>query len=273
MYKKHSLSLAYLTVFGCPPVDNVKVAASCGYDMVSLRLIAPHGLNLAHPIVGNKALIQEIKAVAADAGVSFYDGEVFTLLPETDIASWLPVIETAGELNMPVMQITCEDPDPLRSSDNLARIADAAAQYDIKMAVEFMRWRSTATIHDATRLAVASGRKNVGLLIDALHLFRSGGSPEDVAALPEGLALYLQLCDAPAEQPMDNTGYIAEARTARLFPGDGGLRLRELVSALPDDVVISVETPHKGDADLGFLERAKQGMAATKRFLDDLSMK
>jgi hypothetical protein len=58
MYKKHSLSLAYLTVFGCPPVDNVKVAASCGYDMVSLRLIAPHGLNLVHPIVGNKALIQ-----------------------------------------------------------------------------------------------------------------------------------------------------------------------------------------------------------------------
>ncbi len=270
MYKKHPLSLAYLTVFGCPPVDNVKIAASCGYDMVSLRLIAPHGLELAHPIVGQKPLLREIKAAAADTGVSFYDGEVFTLLPQTDIAAWLPIIETAGELRMPVMQITCEDPDLSRSSDNLAQIADAAAQYDIKMAVEFMRWRSTATIQDATRLATASGRKNVGLLIDALHLSRSGGNPGDVASLPEGLALYLQLCDAPAEQPVDNAGCIAEARTGRMFPGDGGLWLRELMSVLPDDVVISVETPHKGDTELSFLERAEKGMAATKRFLDSV---
>lgn len=270
MYKKHPLSLAYLTVFGCPPVENVKIAASCGYDMVSLRLIAPLGLELAHPIVGQKGLIQEIKAAAADTGVSFYDGEVFTLLPEADIADWLPVIETAGELKMPVMQITCEDPDLYRSSDNLARIADEAAHYGIKMAVEFMRWRSTATIQDATRLATASGRNNVGLLIDALHLSRSGGSPGDVAALPQGLALYLQLCDAPAGPPLDNAGCIAEARTARMFPGDGGLPLKELMSALPDDVVISVETPHKGDSGLSFLERAELGMAATKRFLDSV---
>lgn len=271
MYQNHPLSLAYLTVFGCPPVENVKVAAACGYDMASLRLIAPHGLELAHPIVGNPALIREIRSVAADSGISFYDGEVFTLLPETDVETWLPIIETAGEFRMPVMQITCEDTDLSRAGDKLGRIADAAAQHDIKMAIEFMRWRSTATIHDAARLAAASGRGNVGLLIDALHLSRSGGSPADVAALPEGLAVYLQLCDAPAQQPTDNAGCIAEARTARMFPGEGELWLKELMAALPSDVVISVETPHKGDSALSFTERAEKGMAAARRFLDNLA--
>jgi sugar phosphate isomerase/epimerase len=270
MYKQYPLSLAYLTVFGCPPLDNVKIAAASGYDMASLRLIAPHGLELAHPIVGNAPLIREIKTVAADLDISFYDGEVFTLLPETDVESWLPVIETAAEFGMPIMQITCEDPDFSRAGDNLGRVADAAAKHDMRMAIEFMRWRSAATIQDAARLAAASGRDNVGILLDALHLSRSGGNPADVAALPEGLALYLQLCDAPAEQPADNTACIAEARTGRMFPGDGGLWLNELMAVLPRDIVISVETPHKGDSELSFTERAEKGMAATRCFLDAL---
>lgn len=270
MHNQHPLSLAFLTVFGCPPVEHVKIAAASGYDMAGLRLIAPHGLDLAHPIVGNAPLIREIKSAADDLGVSFYDGEVFTLLPETDVESWLPVIETAAEFGMPVMQITCEDPDLSRAGDRLGRIAATAAEHEMRMAIEFMRWRSTATIQDAARLAAASGRDNVGILLDALHLSRSGGSPADVAALPEGLIQYLQLCDAPALQPSDNAACIVEARTGRMFPGDGGLWLNELMSVLPPDIIISVETPHKGDSALSFAERAEKGMAATRRFLDAL---
>ncbi|MCX8998177.1 sugar phosphate isomerase/epimerase [Rhizobiaceae bacterium BDR2-2] len=270
MYRGHPLSLAFLTVQGCPPVEHVRIAAAAGYDAVGLRLIAPHGLELAHPIVGNWALIREIGAVAADLGVTFLDGEVFTLLPSTDIGQWLPVIETAAEFAMPLMQITCEDPEPARAADNLGRIADEAAKAGIAMAIEFMRWRAVATIGDAARLARQSGRGNVGILLDALHLSRSGGDPAAVAALPKDLVLYLQLCDAPAGQPADDAACIAEARGARMMPGDGGLWLDELMAVLPPDVAISVETPHRGDAALGFAQRAEKGMAATRRFLDRL---
>lgn len=270
MYLQHPLSLAYLTVFGCPPVEHVKIAAACGYDMASLRLIAPHGLELSHPIVGNAPLIREIKTAAADLGITFYDGEVFTLLPETDINSWLPVIQTAGEFGMPIMQITCEDPELSRAADNLGKIADAAAQHGVAMAIEFMRWRSTATIQDAARLSAAAGRPNVGILLDALHLSRSGGKPADVAALAEGEIRYLQLCDAPMLQPKDNAACIAEARTARMFPGEGGLWLAELMAILPDDMVISIETPHRGDTSLDFAARAQIGMEKTRHFLDGL---
>lgn len=270
MYQRYPLSLAYLTVQGCPPVEHVRTAAAAGYDAAGLRLIAPHGLDLAHPIVGNASLIREIRSVASDLGISFLDGEVFTLRPETDVETWLPVIETAAAFEMPLMQIASEDPDASRAADNLGLIADAAARHGIRMAIEFMRWRSAATIEDAAALARASGRDNVGILLDALHLSRSGGSPASVAALPAGHVLYLQLCDAPASQPADDTACIAEARGARMIPGEGGLWLAELMGVLPKDIWISVETPHRGDSGLSFVEKARKGMAGTRIFLDSL---
>lgn len=270
MHQRYPLSLAYLTVFGCPPVEHVQAAAAAGYDAAGLRLIAPHGLELAHPIVGDKPLIRQIRSVAADLGVSFLDGEVFTLLPQTDVEAWLPVIETAAEFGMPLMQITSEDPETARAADNLGRIADVAGKHGIRMAIEFMRWRAAATIEDAAALAKASGRENVGILLDTLHLSRSGGSPASVAALPGELMLYLQLCDAPAAQPASDADAIAEARGARLLPGEGDLWLKELMAQLPRDIWISVETPHASVAGLSFTEKAKRGMRATRAFLDSL---
>ncbi|MGE7468530.1 sugar phosphate isomerase/epimerase family protein [Bosea sp. NPDC003192] len=270
MHRNYPLSLAYLTVFGCPPIEHVQAAAAAGYDAAGLRLIAPHGLELAHPIVGDKALIRQIKTVAADLGVSFLDGEVFTLLPHTDVEAWLPVIETAAEFGMPIMQIASEDPENARAADNLGRIADAAARHGIKMAIEFMRWRSAATIEGAAELARASGRGNVGILLDTLHLSRSGGSPASVATLAD-LVLYLQLCDAPAVQPATDGDCIAEARGARLLPGEGDLWLKELMAELPRDIWISVETPHASVAGLSFPAKAQRGMDATRRFLDSLA--
>lgn len=271
MHDRHLLSLAYLTVQGCPPLEQVKAAAVAGYDAAGLRLIAPHGLELAHPIVGDRALVREIKAAAADLGISFLNGEVLTLLPGTDVREWSPVLGTAAEFGMPLMQITSEDPDAGRAADNLGRLADLAAPLGLTIAIEFMRWRDAATIEDPARLARASGRDNVGILLDALHLSRSGGSPDSVAALPQELMLYLQICDAPSTMPSDDAACIAEARGARMLPGEGGLWLRELMAVLPPDIAISIEPPHRGDAASSVLERAEKGMASTRRFLDSLA--
>ena len=271
MYGHHQLSLAFLTVQGCEPLEHIKIASQTGYDAAGLRIIAPHGLELAHPIVGNRPLIREIKAMGADLGISFLDGEVFTLLPSTDVDSWRPVIELAAELAMPFMQITCEDPEFSRAVDNLGRIADVAAGMKIDMTIEFMRWRVTASIEDAARLAAATGRSNVGILLDALHLSRSGGSPQAVQALPQGLVRYLQICDAPSLQPTSNEACIFEARSERMMPGEGDLWLRELMAVLSPTIPISIETPHKGDSALSFFEKAKRGKAATERFLNLVS--
>jgi sugar phosphate isomerase/epimerase len=270
MYKQHPLSLAFLTVQGCPPLESIQTAADAGYDAAGLRLAPPVGLSLAHPIVGNKALIRDLKNAAGDLGVRLFDGELLTLLPENDLDRWRGVIDTAAELGIPMMQVHGEDPAFARASEALGLLADMAADANIRLAIEFMRWRVTATIEDAAKLALASGRGNVGILLDALHLSRSGGSPAAVAALPINLMLYLQICDAPADQPVNNAACIAEARGGRMLPSEGGLWLKELMSVLPKNITISVETPHKGDSLLSFAERAEKGMTAARRFLDTL---
>jgi sugar phosphate isomerase/epimerase len=269
MYKQHPLALAFLTV-QASPIDIIKSAAAAGYDAAGLRLSPPVGLDLAHPIVGNKTLIREIKTAVGDLGISLYDGELLTLLPTNDLDTWRAVIDTAAELGIPVVQVHGEDPDFARATDALGQLADLAAGADIKLAIEFMRWRVTATIEDAARLAQEAGRGNVGILLDALHLSRSGGNPRSVAALPQDLVLYLQLCDAPIDQPADDEACIAEARRNRLMPGDGSLWLKELMAVLPADITISIETPHKGDSTFSFAERAEKGMTATRRFLDSI---
>lgn len=271
MHNQHPLSLAFLTVQDCTPLELIQTAAASGYDAAGLRLAPPLGLGIAHPIIGNKALIRDLRTAAADHGITLFDGELLTLLPENDHDHWRSVIDTAAELGISVMQVHGEDPDQGRAVDSLGQLADMAAQADMKLAIEFMRWRVTATIEDAARLARASGRGNVGILLDALHLSRSGGSPAAVAELPSDLVLYLQLCDAPAQHPTDDGACVAEARGGRLMPGEGGLWLNELMSVLPRNITISVETPHQGDTALTPAERAEKGIATTRRFLDSLS--
>jgi sugar phosphate isomerase/epimerase len=122
------------------------------------------------------------------------------------------------------------------------------------------------SLEKADRVAARCGSANIGLLIDALHLARSGGTPEAVARLPRERIAYLQLCDAPRALPADMPQRV-ESLTSRLYPGDGELPLLALIEALPADIVIDVETPVAADRLLAPEIRAARAAAATRRVL------
>jgi sugar phosphate isomerase/epimerase len=108
------------------------------------------------------------------------------------------------------------------------------------------------------------GHPNARLLIDALHLDRSGGTPEQVAEVdPEQIA-YVHLCDAPQGPPASLT---EESRRGRLYPGEGTLPLQRLFDLLPKDVSVSLEAPHALHADLPPRERLALAGEATLRFM------
>jgi sugar phosphate isomerase/epimerase len=52
----------------------------------------------------------------------------------------------------------------------------------------------------------------------------------------------VQLCDAPLRDPGD-AALADEARAGRLFPGEGGLPLRDYLDALPCGMPMGVEVP------------------------------
>jgi sugar phosphate isomerase/epimerase len=149
---------------------------------------------------------------------------------------------------------------------NLARLAEAAGYHRLHLALELMPYTAVNSLAKAHRMIRAARAENLGLLIDALHLARAGGTPAEVAALPPGHIAYLQLCDAPAKLPPGMT-LRQESLGARLYPGEGDLPLFALMDALPADVVIDVETPVAANQGLSPAARARLALSATQRFM------
>jgi sugar phosphate isomerase/epimerase len=108
--------------------------------------------------------------------------------------------------------------------------------------MEFMRWREIGSLEQALAIVSSARQANAGVLVDALHLYRSGGSAQALAAAGPAWLHAAQLCDAPLAAPPE-AGIIAEAREGRLPPGQGGLPLIELLQVLAPATALSVEMP------------------------------
>src|SRR5262249_35749894 len=118
---------------------------------------------------------------------------------------------------------------------------------------------------DTQRVIADSGAPNVGLLIDSLHLARSGAGAAEVRALDRAAILLTQLCDAPAVRAPSTTLF-DEAMSGRMYLGDGGLDLAGLVAALPVDAEIELETPVVADAALPPAQRARRAAQKAQAF-------
>ena len=257
----HNLrSIAYLSLFGAEPVEQIEAAAEAGLDAVGLRVVAPLGLPLAHPIAGNPSLIRRIRDATHRTGVRVFDSEVLTLTRNTDVDEFVPALAAAAEIGSTYMQITSEDPEWLRGVDNFGKVCDEASRFGLRIALEFMRWRSVRTIEEAANFVASANRPNGGIVLDTLHLSRSGGSPLAVAKVPREHIMYVQLCDATETMPLTDDAVIAEARGGRLNPGEGSLWLKQLFDILPDDIAVSIEVP--GAAPLGASVQERSHRAA-----------
>lgn len=267
MLEQNLRSIAYLTVNGAEPIEQIEAAAAAGLDAVGLRVVAPLGLPLAYLIAGDTARIREIRRATERTGVRVLDSEVFTLAPDTNVNDFVPALAAAAEIGSTYMQITSEDPDWARGVANFAQVCDEAARFGLKIALEFMRWRSVRTIEEAARFVGAAAKSNGGIVLDTLHLSRSGGSPAAVAKVPVESILYVQLCDAAAVGPASDEEAIAEARGGRLNPGAGVLWLDDLFDQLPEGLAISIEVPGAAPHGAGVRERVRLAAIALDEWL------
>jgi sugar phosphate isomerase/epimerase len=136
-----------------------------------------------------------------------------------------------------------DDPDATRAADNYARLCDLAAPFGLSCDVEFIPWQATNSLAKAAAILSASGRANVGVMIDSLHFARAGVGLDEIADYPREWFRYIQLCDAPRQRPADLHGLLYAAREERLFPGDGELDLVGLLSRLPPGLPVALEIP------------------------------
>lgn len=263
----HRLGLATLTIIDADTLTFIDAAAAAEFDVVTLRLVPSRPGDPYMPLVGNPTLTREVRGRLGDSGLAVFDIEACRLVAETDVRAVRPALELAADLGARTLLAIAMDNDEGRMLTNLTALCDVAAQSGLSVGLEFMPYSEVKTIEDAERVVRQAGRSNLGIVVDALHLSRSGGSPASVRAVDPALITYVQICDAKARIPHTAEGLSNESRRDRKLPGQGTLWLDELMDALPADITVAVEAPCVEFAGLPAVERAKLAAAATRTFL------
>lgn len=225
------LSLAAASLTGCTPDESIQIAASTGFQMAGVR---------PGPTSGSRDAAR-LREAADGAGIALLDVEVVRIgtTPENETRR---LLDFASELGALHLLVVIDDPAERTAPSRLAELCRRSEGTAVRPVLEFMRFTAVRTLSDALSVVDQVGHPGLGVLVDPLHLARSGGHVADLA-VAVGRFPYVQLCDAPALPPTGgNDDLMKEARHHRLLPGHGDLPLPELLAAVPD-VPVSVEVP------------------------------
>lgn len=266
--RTYRFSLAYLTVFGCPPPEQTYIAARAGYDYVSFRPIYM-GLQ-GEPnfeLAANPQLLQQTKTALKATGLRVLDIELARIADGTDPLKYKPALDVGAELGATHVISSIWTADRAFATDCYARLCDLARPLGLSMDLEFVTFASVKTLKDAADVLRAVNRPNAGILVDLLHFSRSRVALDELAAAPRDWFHFVHLCDAPAEIPTTNEGLIQTAREGRLYVGEGGIDVSAILARLPD-VPYSLELPNLARVkEVGYTEHAFRCLESAKRFL------
>ncbi len=261
-----ALTLGFLCLGAqAAPLDVLEAAAQAGFGAAGLRI---SGRNPGDPWPGPGAEaggFERVRARAGALGVRISSVCGCYLSDKTDLSALIANVEAARRTGAGLIAQSCFEPDLARVSGLLRDYARAAADAGVRIALEFMPMSSLKSIGDAQRVIADSGARNVGLLIDSLHLARSGAGVAEVRALDAASIYLTQLCDAPAVRA-PSTSLFDEAMSGRMYLGDGGLDVEGLVAALPANAEIELETPVVADAGLPAAQRARRAAQKAQAF-------
>ncbi|MEW6640373.1 MAG: sugar phosphate isomerase/epimerase [Pseudomonadota bacterium] len=261
------LSLAHLTLLGADPIQLIDAAAAAGFTHIGMRIVPPTADAPMRPVIGDAPFQHAIRSRLAGSGVRLFDIEAFWLSPETDVAALEPAFAFGAELGAAHALVVGNDPERTRLIDNFAGVSELARRYGLKTSLEFIPYSAVRTLAEAGEIIAAAGQSNAGLLVDALHLSRSGGVPADLTRLQPELLHYLHLCDALVPPPTDIAGMRQEARSRRCYPGEGLLPLQAFLAAASAELPIGIEAPDGRRAGLPFAEQAHQVRTAALKLL------
>lgn len=217
----------------CPetgPADFVSACADAGWPACGIWF---------DPDTWTDAVARDVRHRLDDTGLIALDMEPIFVTPDGDHGA--RVVEAAARVGARNLLIVSRGVDDARFTERFAELCDAAAPHGIGCSLEFMAFMSVKTLPQALGVLDATDRPNGHVLIDHLHLARTGGTVTDVAAIDPARLPYVQLCDAPAAAPPDVAGLVTEALDLRLTLGGGELPISELVDVLPAGTALSME--------------------------------
>ncbi len=189
------------------------------------------------------ATTRAIRQQARDAGVQLLDCEVAWIMPGAPDPWLTDLVDIAAELGARNLLCVSSDPDMAATTAKFQAMVDRAKGTGVRVNLEFGIFTEVKSIHMARAILEQVEGEAKALLVDTLHWARSGGTADDLAAIPRAWLTYCQPCDAPAEGP-DVTNFdaiIDDAINRRIPLGQGGLPLAAMVDALPDTLPMAIE--------------------------------
>lgn len=262
-----SFALDHLTVIETTPQGLAEVAAEAGYARICAFVRSIDGLggpafDLTSDAGERRATRASLDALSLTVDVAY----PFTVSDRTGEGDFERDLACAAELGACFANLLIFARDEGRILAETARFHERAREYGLETVVEMVPASSVRTLTQAAGLVRSLGAPpDLRINLDALHLYRSGETPEAVAPFRAEIG-YLQVCDGPLETPAE--GRRVEASLQRLMPGAGAFDLGALMRLLPA-VPASLEIPD-GSArakGVGPVERARGAMEAMQALL------
>ena len=237
-----------------------EAAAACGYSDAGV-MVRPE--NWRDDELG--AMLD----IAHHQGLKFLDVEVLWIPRGGELsAEHKKVVDVGLALGAENILCVSDEKDPGLLAPALRQVS-AWCDGGLQPVLEFLRITQVQSLRQASELLDACEGHDFGVLIDSLHLARSGESDAelgDLARFP-----YVQICDGKLHCAGDYESLLKDAIDGRSAPGEGELPLASLLHRLPRDIPLSVEVRsaayRQGYPDP--IARAQAILDATRKFLAD----
>jgi sugar phosphate isomerase/epimerase len=274
------VGVGHLTMLDAAPPDWVQLAHDAGFEAVGIRIGAASPVEEPWPMAVGSPMLAATLHRLRDTDMVVQDVEIIAIRPESRADQYDNLFEIGARLGARFFNVMVMDPDVRRAHDTFAALCDRAIPYGLRPSMEGISYTAVRDLSTAFDVLDGTGG---GLIVDPLHIQRSGDDLVDLRRIDRAALSYLQLCDGPLVvptgipvprrmprgQPATSDDRQLESRAARLLPGEGEIPVVDFVAALPADLPVSVEAPNREMLDglgaAGFLRRAR---TAAHRVLD-----
>lgn len=252
MSDRRLLGVEFQTAFCMPPVELVHLAADLGCGNISMVAAMddrynPYGFE-PFSLRDDAELRRRTIDAMAERSVAISLGEGFVVRPGAHIRDKARDLEVMAELGVTRVNVVTMDPDIQSSFDQFGMFVEMAAAHGMETTMEFARSLTVTDLDTALKALQHVGRPDFRLLIDTMHVVRSGNTAAELAALDPSLIGYVQLSDHTLHQ---QGAVYREDSSDRMVPGEGEMPLADILAALPAGLVIGVEVPMRSKAEAG----------------------
>lgn len=257
-----SISLAYLTIPGVEPLEQVHIAGQAGYDCVSLRTI-PMG-QPGEPQVcleRDPQLVRELRSAMQQDGVRLLDIELVRIREDLP-SDYRAAFEAGASLGATDVLCSVWSGDAAFSDERCATICEQAKEFGLTVNLEFPIVSSMTTLAATLEMQKRVAAPNLKILMDMIYVHWDKVTPETILAQPAEKFGLVHLCDCPKDTAGMET--VQVVREGREYCGEGAADLNGLLRALPNGPY-SIELPNaKQIAKLGAAGHAAHCLQAAK---------